>query len=260
MNTLNSSIAIVTGVGREKGIGTAVCHALASAGADIFFTYWSAYDRSMPFYDKDKDEGWPEKLEAQIQKSGVRCASLELDLSKKEAPEKLLDVVEERLGSPSILINNATYSVDVDVTSMDAEVLDAHYEVNVRGTLLLTTAFARRIKGRHGGRVIHMVSGQDKSPEPGNLAYVTTKGAVSAFTKSAAIELAPLHITVNAVDPGPTNTGWMTRELEDELKPRFPMGRIGEPEDAARLICFLAGEDAGWVTGQIIHSDGGFLS
>ncbi|MYL31146.1 SDR family oxidoreductase [Halobacillus halophilus] len=260
MSPLNSSIAIVTGVGREKGIGTAVCRALASAGVDIFFTYWSAYDRSMPFYERNTDDGWPGKLKEQVQNYGVRCASLELDLSKKDAPEKLLDVVEERLGSPAILINNATYSIDAGFKSRNAAILDAHYEVNVRGTLLLTTAFARRIEGRHGGRVIHMVFGQDQSPEPGNLAYVSTKGAVSAFTKSAAVELAPLNITVNAVDPGPTNTGWMTGTLKDELKPRFPMGRIGEPEDAARLICFLAGEDSGWVTGQIIHSDGGFLS
>lgn len=118
--------------------------------------------------------------------------------------------------------------------------------------------FARQIEGKHGGRIINMVSGQDKSPEPGNLAYVATKGAVSTFTKSVAIELAPLKITVNAVDPGPTNSGWMSRELKEHLLPRFPMGRLGGPRDAAKLIAFLASEEAEWITGQIIHSDGGF--
>jgi 3-oxoacyl-[acyl-carrier protein] reductase len=148
--------------------------------------------------------------------------------------------------------------VDVDFRSIDADILNAHYNVNVRGTCLLTVEFARLIEGKHGGRIINMVSGQDKSPEPGNLAYVATKGAVSTFTKSVAIELAPLKITVNAVDPGPTNTGWMSSELKEELLPKFPMGRLGEPRDAAKLVIFLASEESEWITGQIIHSDGGF--
>ena len=122
----------------------------------------------------------------------------------------------------------------------------------------MTVEFARQIEGKHGGRIINMVSGQDKSPEPGNLAYVATKGAVSTFTKSVALELAPLKITVNAVDPGPTDSGWMNSELKESLLPKFPMGRIGEPRDAAKLIVFLASEESEWITGQIIHSDGGF--
>ena len=103
-----------------------------------------------------------------------------------------------------------------------------------------------------------MVSGQDISPEPGNLAYVATKGAISIFTKSVAVELAPHNITVNGVDPGPTDSGWMNDELKEFLLPKFPMGRIGEPRDAAKLILFLASDESKWVTGQIIHSNGGF--
>ncbi|HYP19306.1 MAG TPA: SDR family oxidoreductase, partial [Chloroflexia bacterium] len=93
---------------------------------------------------------------------------------------------------------------------------------------------------------------------PGKLAYVATKGALEAFTVTLSAEVAPSGITVNAVDPGPTDTGWVTDELREYLLPRFPMGRIGQPEDAARLIAFLASENAGWVTGQIIRSTGGF--
>lgn len=93
---------------------------------------------------------------------------------------------------------------------------------------------------------------------PGKLPYVATKGAIEAFTVTLAAELAPRGITVNAVDPGPTDTGWMTEELRRELSQHAPMGRVGEPEDVARLIRFLASEDAGWVTGQVIHSRGGF--
>lgn len=257
MKRLINKIAIVTGASRAKGIGTEICRELAREGADIFFTHWSKYDRLMDYCNED-DFKWSKHLMEEIRSLGVRCESMELDLSQPDAPRKLLDEVQNKLGSPSILVNNATHSVDVDFRSIDADILDAHYNVNVRGTCLLTVEFARLIEGKHGGRIINMVSGQDKSPEPGNLAYVATKGAVSTFTKSVAIELAPLKITVNAVDPGPTNTGWMSSELKEELLPKFPMGRLGEPRDAAKLVIFLASEESEWITGQIIHSDGGF--
>lgn len=257
MKRLINKIAVVTGASRAKGIGTEICRELAREGADIFFTHWSKYDRLMDYCNED-DFKWSKHLMEEIRGLGVRCESMELDLSQPDAPRKLLDEVQNKLGSPSILVNNATHSVDVDFRSIDADTLDAHYNVNVRGTCLLTVEFARLIEGKHGGRIINMVSGQDKSPEPGNLAYVATKGAVSTFTKSVAIELAPLKITVNAVDPGPTNTGWMSSELKEELRPKFPMGRLGEPRDAAKLVIFLASEESEWITGQIIHSDGGF--
>ncbi|MGN7228221.1 SDR family oxidoreductase [Priestia megaterium] len=257
MKRLINKIAIVTGASRAKGIGTEICRELAREGADIFFTHWSKYDRLMDYFNED-DFKWSKHLMEEIRSLGVRCESMELDLSQPDAPRKLLDEVQNKLGSPSILVNNATHSVDVDFRSIDADMLDAHYNVNIRGTCLLTVEFARLIEGKHGGRIINMVSGQDKSPEPGNLAYVATKGAVSTFTKSVAIELAPLKITVNAVDTGPTNTGWMSSELKKELLPKFPMGRLGEPRDAAKLVIFLASEESEWITGQIIHSDGGF--
>ncbi|ADE68700.1 MULTISPECIES: SDR family oxidoreductase [Priestia] len=257
MKRLINKIAVVTGASRAKGIGTEICRELAREGANIFFTHWSKYDRLMDYCNED-DFKWSKHLMEEIRSLGVRCESMELDLSQPDAPRKLLDEVQNKLGSPSILVNNATHSVDVDFRSIDADILDAHYNVNVRGTCLLTVEFARLIEGKHGGRIINMVSGQDKSPEPGNLAYVATKGAVSTFTKSVAIELAPLKITVNAVDPGPTNTGWMSSELKEELLPKFPMGRLGEPRDAAKLVIFLASEESEWITGQIIHSDGGF--
>ncbi|MGG0432002.1 SDR family oxidoreductase [Priestia megaterium] len=257
MKRLINKIAVVTGASRAKGIGTEICRELAREGADIFFTHWSKYDRLMDYCNED-DFKWSKHLMEEIRSLGVQCESMELDLSQPDAPRKLLDEVQNKLGSPSILVNNATHSVDVDFRSIDADILNAHYNVNVRGTCLLTVEFARLIEGKHGGRIINMVSGQDKSPEPGNLAYVATKGAVSTFTKSVAIELAPLKITVNAVDAGPTNTGWMSSELKEELLPKFPMGRLGEPRDAAKLVIFLASEESEWITGQIIHSDGGF--
>ncbi len=91
------------------------------------------------------------------------------------------------------------------------------------------------------------------------LAYGMTKGAIEAFTKSLAAGVGPRGITVNAVNPGPTDTGWMTEELKRGLLPRFALGRLGQPEDAARLVAFLAGDEATWITGQTIHSEGGFV-
>ena len=195
----------------------------------------------------------------EIRGFGVRYESMQLDLSQTDAPQKLLTEVHNKLGSPSIFVNNATHSVDVDFRSTNAENLAAHYNVNVRGTCLLMVEFARQIEGKHGGRIINMVSGQDKSSEPGNFAYMATKGVVSPFTKSVTLELVPLHITLNAVDLGPMDTGWMNSELKEYLLPKFRMGRIGQSKDAAKLINFLESNESEWIIGQIIHSDGGFF-
>jgi 3-oxoacyl-[acyl-carrier protein] reductase len=247
-------IALVTGASRRIGIGAAVCRALASHGIDICFTYWSPYDAAMP-WGVDNDN--PPALKAEIESLGVRCASIEADLSQPDAHIRILDATEEALGQVSILVNNAAYSVNGNYTELDAAMLDAHYAVNMRGAFLLTVEFARRFTGQHG-RVISLTSGQSLGPMPSELAYIATKGAVEAFTTSLAAGVASKNITVNAVDPGATDTGWMDDELKAFLQPRFPRGRIGQPDDAARLIAFLASEDADWITGQVIHSNGGF--
>jgi 3-oxoacyl-[acyl-carrier protein] reductase len=190
---------------------------------------------------------------------GVRAEGMELDLSLPDSPAKLLDAVTERLGSPSILVNNAAYSTRDGFENLDAETLDAHYAVNLRATALLSVGFARCFTGGPGGRIINLTSGQSLGPMLEELAYAATKGAIEAFTVTLAAEVGHKGITVNAVNPGPTDTGWMTEELERELEPKFSLGGIGEPEDAARLVAFLAGDEARWITGQIIHSEGGFL-
>ncbi len=255
MNNPHDRIAIVTGASRRRGIGTAICRALAADGIDIFFTHWGAYDRAMSYY---VDEDWPTSLQQELREKGVRCENLEVDLSIVDAPTYVLDEVQARLGQPAILVNNATHSLRDGYEVLDAQILDAHYAVNIRGTLLLSVEFARRYGGKTARRIINLTSGQSLGPMPGELAYVATKGAIEAFTVSLSAELAPHGITVNAVDPGPTDTGWMTEDLKRELLLRFPQGRLGQPEDAARLIAFLASDAASWITGQVIHSQGGF--
>lgn len=249
-----NKIALVTGVSRLKGIGRAICLALASQGIDIFFTYWTPYDASMPWGSNLQEQ---KIIQEEILAKGVRCACLEVDLSKPESIPLLLDAVEHYLGIPRILINNATYSTEASLKTCSAEVLDKHYAVNLRGTTLLCLEFARRFTGSSGS-IVNLTSGQFQRPMLNEIAYAVTKGAVDALTVTLAAELGERGIRVNAVNPGPTDTGWMTPELETTLLPRFPTKRIGLPQDAAKLIAFLASEDANWITGQIIHSEGGF--
>lgn len=256
MRTLEGKLAIITGASRRIGIGSAICQVLAEAGADIFFTYWQPYDRTMEW---GADLDWPDQLIKQLEQEGVRAYGMEADLSHPSTPKQIIEEALSVLGHPSILVNNAAHSTLDGYQNLSADILDAHYAVNMRGTFMLCTEFAKAFKLPSGGSIINMTSGQDKGPMPGELAYVATKGAISAFTVSLAAELAPLHITVNAVDPGPTDSGWMNEDLKSDLLPRFPMKRIGQPIDAARLVKLLASDEAGWITGQIIHSDGGFM-
>jgi 3-oxoacyl-[acyl-carrier protein] reductase len=253
---LRGRVALVTGVGRRRGIGSAVCLALASRGADVVLSYWKAYDREMP-WASDEDE--PGALLGQLRATGVGVEGIEMDLSRSDSARLLLDAAEEKLGKPSILVNTAAYSTRDGFETLDAEALDAHYAVNVRAMALLCVGFARRYPGGPGGRIVNFSSGQSTGPMPGELAYVATKGAIEAFTRTLAAEVGHKGITVNAINPGPTDTGWMTEELKREIAPKFPSGRIGQPEDAARLVAFLAGDEAAWITGQIVHSEGGFL-
>ncbi|WP_270180913.1 SDR family oxidoreductase [Alkalihalobacillus sp. CinArs1] len=250
-------IAIITGASRPKGIGAAICRELASKGVHVFFTHFTPFDETTG-YD-DADHQWAETFASELRRKGVNVGHMNLDLADKDAPDQLLDNVERELGKPTILVNNAAHCEEVSYKELTAEILAKHFEVNVQGACMLTVEFAKRLEGtRLGGRIVNLVSGQDKSPVAGNLAYITSKGAISAFTRSLATEVASEEITVNAVDPGPTDSGWMDQATQEFLKPKFPTGRIGTPEDAARLISFLTSEEARWVTGQIIHSDGGF--
>ena len=246
-------IAIVTGASRKIGIGAAIARALAEDGFTIFITYFRPYDASMPWGSQQNEAI---DLIAELQKMGASAVGLELDLSDPTAPVTLFDAVEKTFGKPTVLVNNAAFSLNDGIANLTAELLDKHYAVNLRGTALLCAEFVRRFAGEWG-RIINMTSGQGAGPMPDELAYVATKGAIDAFTVSLATAVAPQNITVNAVDPGATDTGWMDDSLREYLRQRTPMGRIGLPEDAAQLIRFLASQQAGWVTGQIIRSRGG---
>ena len=250
-------LAIVTGASRRQGIGAAVCRALARMKIDIFFTYWLAHDQSV--YGQEAEEY--QELLLNLREEGIQCECMEIDLSLPQSATQIMDEVERCLGSASILVNNAAHDdLKAPFDQLDAAIFDRYYAVNMRGTMLLSIEFARRFAQPAGGRIIQLTSGQGVGPMPGKLPYVATKGAIEAFSVTLAAEVAARGITVNAVDPGPTDTGWMSAdpELKQALIERAPFGRVGQPEDAARLIAFLASDAAEWITGQVIHSRGGF--
>jgi len=246
--------ALVTGASRSVGIGAAICRSFAKAGADVAFTHWTAYDTGM--YGSAASE--PADLLADLILQGVNAVGIEFDLSSPSAGVDLFDLVEAELGPVDILVNNAAFSTHDSWQTLSAETVDAHYQVNARATALLTVEFARRFKAASGGRVINFSSGQHLGPMPDELSYAMSKGAIIAFSTSVSPELARKGITVNVVNPGPTDTGWMTPELVLDLASKLPMGRVGVPEDIAKLVTWLASEDAGWITGQVIDSEGGF--
>ena len=250
---LTGRIAVVTGASRRIGIGAEICRTFAAYGADILFTHWQPYDRSQSY---GADAEGPAALLAELRALGVRAEALDADLSQPHAARVVLDAAANRLGPPAILGNNAAHSVNDSVETLDAASLDAHYAVNVRATALLSVEFARRYAGGPGGRIINLTTGQSVGAMPNELSYATTTGAVEALTSSLAAGVAAKGITVNAVDPGATDTGWMPDELKTAIRSEMAFGRVGQPDDAARLILFLASDAGAWITGQVLHSRG----
>ena len=252
---LAGQVAVVTGVSRAKGIGAAIARELAQQGAHLFMTGWPEFD--------DEQSWKPDDLEqplvvSELRELGVEAEWIPLDLSLVEAPRKLWDAVQARFSVAHILINNACFWAADSIETLDAGMLDRNYALNTRAPILLSLEFIRRLGGKGARRVISMTSGQMVGPMRGQLGYAVTKASLDAFTITFAAEVGNLGITVNAVDPGPTDSGSMTPEHQKELLSRFALGRLGQPEDAAHLIAFLAGPDGGWITGQVLRSRGGF--
>lgn len=250
---LAGRVAVVTGASRRQGIGAAVCRAFAVHGAGVLFTHWRPFDRTQPH---GADDDGPAALAEELRGMGARAEALEVDLARPAAAVEVLDAAAARLGPPSILVNNAAHFAGGGYEALDAAALDAHHAVNVRAMALLSVEFARRYPGGAGGRIVNLSSGQGVGAMPNELAYATSKGAVEAFTASLAAGVAAKGITVNAVDPGGTDTGWMSAEVKAAILAEMRFGRVGGPEDAARLILFLASDAGGWITGQTIHSRG----
>jgi 3-oxoacyl-[acyl-carrier protein] reductase len=245
--------ALVTGVSRRIGIGWAIAHRLGELGAALHVSGWRAHDAGQPW---GADPGDPvADLRAALPGTEIHVG--EHDFADPDAPERCLAEATDALGHVDVLVANHAHSSSHALGELDAAEIDLALAVNVRATLLLVQAFADRHDGRPGGRVVYLTSGQHRGPMPGELPYIAGKGALHQLTPSLAAALAPRGITVNCVDPGATDTGYAPPDAHAEVLGLEPMGRWGEPADAARLIGFLATDDARWITGQVIASTGG---
>ena len=239
--------ALVTGVSRLRGIAAAVARSLAGEGWTVAGSGYRPYDETEPW---GAEPDAPERLRAE----GVLAAWNEDDLGDEAAPARVLAAAEQSVGPLTALVIVHTESRLGGVLDTTAEAFDRHMAVNARATLLLTAEFARRFRGEHGsGRIVAFTSGALH----GEVAYGASKAALQRVVVAAAAELAPQGITVNAVAPGPTDTGWMSPELSERIREATPLGRVGRPEDAAALVAFLCSARGGWITGQILVSDGG---
>jgi 3-oxoacyl-[acyl-carrier protein] reductase len=244
-------LALVTGAGRSAGIAASVVLELARAGWDVAFTYWTPYDARMRW---GVEPGAPAELREQVASLGARTFAVEADLSDPAAPARLFDGVERELGNVTALVPCHCESVDSGLLDTTVESFDLHFAVNARATWLLIREYGLRFRGRHGsGRIISLTSDHTA----GNLPYGASKGAMDRITLAAAHELAHLGVTSNAIDPGPTDTGWMTPEHRADVVRSTPLGRLGVPRDCANLVTFLCSAEGGWINGRLLRSDGG---
>ncbi|MEV8592158.1 SDR family oxidoreductase [Streptomyces sp. NPDC052012] len=261
---LRGRTALVTGASRRGGIGHAVARRLAAYGASVYLHHHVPHDAAMP-WGADRVEDVIASVTEALGDPEARVAAGPGDLADPAAPAELLDRAAGALGGrlDILVANHALSGSDGDLDTIDAAMLDAHWAVDTRSVLLLVQAYARHratLEPRTpGGRVVMMTSGQDiAGGMPGEIAYALQKGALASITRSLATTLAEQAVTVNTVNPGPVDTDYMTGEDYEAIAAMFPAGRWGMPDDPARLIAWLATDEADWVTGQVINSEGGF--
>jgi 3-oxoacyl-[acyl-carrier protein] reductase len=252
--------ALVTGA--SSGIGRAIALSLAGKGVNIALHYLAAQAIDDPEYRALHAVPGMEaaaQLRRQIEDMAVRVAVVEGDLMKEGSAQAILDAAEAELGSIDILVNNAAHCEAADtVLGMSYPKLVRSIMVNDVSATMLISEFARRHKkaGKAKGRIVN-ISTDSAQKFPGQIGYGASKAYMEAITRSAAIELGPLGITVNSIAPGPVQTGWMDPEHERRVLNEIPVGRVGRPEDIAGTVLFLVSEQADWITGQIIKVSGG---
>ncbi len=254
---LRGKSAVVTGVSRRGGIGYAIACRMAAYGANVFCHHFAPHDRVQPWGGDDLDavlDGVRGRLVGE-----ARVADIAADLGDPEAPERVIAAAVASFGPVHALVcNQALAGSDGAIGDLTATDLDRHWAVDARASILLAQAFADRFDGGAGGSIVFMTSGQGLGPMPGEVAYAAAKAAIAGVTLTIADQLADRGIRVNTVNPGPVATGYLDDEARRSLAPMFPGGRIGTPDDAARLVAWLVTDEAAWITGQTLHSEGGF--
>jgi len=242
---LDGRVALVTG--GSRGIGRAIALELARAGAQVVFTYVSNPEAAA-------------ETEKAIAEAGGRGRAQRCDVADHEALEALVAQVLLEHGRLDIAVNNAGIARDQLILRMKPEDFDAVIATNLRGSWSVCRAALKPMVKQRWGRIINLSSVVAQMGNPGQSNYAASKGGVEALTRSLAREVGSRSITVNAVAPGFIDTD-MTRDLPDAAKKalveRIPLGRLGSAEDVARVVRFLCSDAAGYVTGQVIHVNGG---
>jgi 3-oxoacyl-[acyl-carrier protein] reductase len=241
--------ALITGAGRLNSIGAGIVRRLADDGWNIALSYWQPYDSETPL---ERGRGEPDQIAADARGRGATVVQLPGDLTDAAEPNRLIAAAVEALGPLRGLVLSHAESRDSGILDTTVDSFDRHVIVNARASWQLIAAFARQ--AQEGGAIVALTS--DAVVE--NVPYGASKGALDRIVTAAARELGGQGIRVNAVNPGPIDTGWMNDELREALARRQPTGRLGRPEDVAKLISFLLSDDGAWTTGQLIHTDGGF--
>ena len=247
-------VVLVTGASRLRGIAAAVALGLAAEGWDVATTCWRAYDQRMRWGSQPDDLA---ELDRRLGELGATTMSIEADLADPASPGLIFDAVNAALGGVTAMVLAHCESVDSGILDTTVESFDRHFAVNARATWLLVREFARRfgeVEGAAGrGRIIGLTSDH----VAGNLPYGASKGAMDRIVLAAARELGHLGISANVINPGATDTGWMSHDQMRDYARRVPLGRVSTPEDCAHLVSFLCSPEGGWINGQLLHSNGG---
>jgi 3-oxoacyl-[acyl-carrier protein] reductase len=246
MGELTGKVAIVTGA--SKGIGAAIAHAFAKAGAAVAVNYASAKA------DADRVVG-------EIVKAGGKAVAIQADVAKQAEVKRLFAETAEKLGRPNILVNNAGVYNFAPLEAVTEEDFHRQFNTNVLGPILATQEAVKAFDGS-GGSVINLSTIASTNPSPNTLVYSASKSAIDTITRELAVELAGRGIRVNAIAPGMTETegfaaAFLSAESAKALGFALPMGRLGRPEDIARVAVFFASDQSAWVTGERVSASGG---
>ncbi len=250
---LTGRVALVTGASRRVAIGQAVVRRLVADGAAVLVHSWFPHDVERGYGDGEVSD-----LLDELRTQGAKVENVGADLADPDAPARLVAAAREAFGRLDIVVANHARSSSVPLEDLTADEIDLTYAVNTRATLLLVKELAAHHDGQPGGRVVWFTSGQYHGAMPDELPYIASKAALHELTGSLAAHLMPRGITVNCVSPGPNNTGYGDENMWKIVADRNPGGRGSTPHDAARLVGWLVSDQAEWITGQTIASDGGW--